>query len=103
MENQNLKPHGIDIDDYLSRTLAMAAKTDEALIAARKRAFGLKYKTEKLREIFDAEQPHELSKEECQELIEALIADNTHIMEEQRICYLRGYLDGVESKKTFEG
>ena len=55
MENQNMKLHGIDIDDYLSRTLAMAAKTDETLIAARKRAFGLKYKTEKLREIFDAE------------------------------------------------
>ena len=42
-----------------------------------------------------------LYKEECQELIEALIADNALIMEEQRICYLRGYLDGVENKKTF--
>ena len=63
----------------------------------------LKYKTQKLREIFDAEHPHELSKEECQELIEALIADNTLILEEQRICYLRGYLDGLDTKKTFEG
>ena len=35
MENQNVKPYGISIAEYLSHALAMAAKTDEALIDAR--------------------------------------------------------------------
>ena len=102
MEKQSIKPYKSDIDTYLSYSLRIASKTDEALAAARKKAFGLKYKTQKLKEIFNAEQPHELSQEECQELIDALVADNTLIMEEQRICYLRGYLNGVENKKIFE-
>lgn len=48
------------------------------------------------------EEPAELSLEDCKVLIEYLLADNRLAVEECRICYMRGLVDGIETKKIFE-
>lgn len=52
--------------------------------------------------VLDLEKPAELSVEECKVLIEYLLADNRLAVEECRICYMRGLVDGIETKKVFE-
>lgn len=96
------KPYESDIDEYLSIALLAAAKNDAALITAKERASRLRHSNPKLLKILDNDIPSELSIEECKELIDYFVALNALILEEERVCYLRGFLDGIEAKKTFE-
>ena len=77
-------------------------KKDEKLKAAMKRVSECKNQIPKLTELLDFEKPTAISIEECKILIEYLIANNTLALEECRICYMRGLVDGIETKKTFE-
>lgn len=56
----------------------------------------------KLKQVLDLENPAELSLEDCKVLIEYLLVDNRLATEECRICYLRGLVEGIETKKMFE-
>ena len=92
----------LDLESYLSQTISQAGKTDEALKAAKQRGSECKHQIQKLMKVLDLEKPAELSVEECKVLIEYLLADNRLAVEECRICYMRGLVDGIETKKVFE-
>ena len=92
----------LDLESYLSQTISQADKTDEALKAAKQRVSECKNRIPKLTKVLDLENPEELSLEECKVLIEYLLADNRLAVEECRICYMRGLVDGIETKKLFE-
>lgn len=92
----------LDLESYLSQTITQAGKTDEALKAAKQRVSECKNRIPKLTKVLDLENPAELSLEECQVLIEYLLADNRLAVEECRVCYMRGLVDGIETKKIFE-
>lgn len=92
----------LDLESYLSQTITQAGKTDEALKAAKQRVSECKNRIPKLTKVLDLENPAELSIDECKVLIEYLLADNRLAVEECRICYMRGLVDGIEAKKTFE-
>ena len=105
MENQSsssLFTDALDFESYLSETVMRAEKHDNALKAAKQRVSECKNRIPKLTQVLDLEKPAELSLDECKVLIEYLLADNILAMEECRICYLRGVVDGIETKKTFE-
>lgn len=92
----------LDLESYLSETVMQAGRNDEALKAAKLRVSECKNRIPKLTQVLDLEKPAELSLEECKVLIEYLLANNNLALEECRICYMRGLVDGIETKKTFE-
>lgn len=92
----------LDLESYLSETIMQAGKSDEAFKAAKQRVSECKNRIPKLTKVLDLEEPAELSLEECKVLIEYLLADNRLAVEECRICYMRGLVDGIETKKIFE-
>lgn len=92
----------LDLESYLSETIMQASKNDESLKAAKQRVSECKNQIPKLMKVLDLEKPAELSVEECKVLIEYLLADNRLAVEECRICYMRGLVDGIETKKIFE-
>ena len=92
----------LDLESYLSEMITQAGKNDEALKAAKRRVSECKNRIPKLTKVFDLEKPTELSLEDCKVLIEYLLANNRLAIEECRICYMRGLVDGIETKKTFE-
>lgn len=92
----------LDLESYLSEMITQAGKNDEALKAAKSRVSECKNRIPKLTKVLDLEKPTELSLDECKVLIEYLLADNQLAIEECRICYMRGLVDGIETKKTFE-
>lgn len=92
----------LDLESYLSESVMQAGRNDEALKAAKQRVSECKNQIPKLTQVLDLEKPAELSIEDCKVLIEYLLANNNLAMEECRICYMRGLVDGIETKKTFE-
>jgi len=92
----------LDLESYLSETIMQAGKSDEAFKAAKQRVSECKNRIPKLTKVLDLEEPAELSLEDCKVLIEYLLADNRLAVEECRICYMRGLVDGIETKKIFE-
>lgn len=92
----------LDLESYLSEMVMQAGRNDEALKAAKQRVSECKNQIPKLTQVLDLEKPAELSIEDCKVLIEYLLANNNLAMEECRICYMRGLVDGIETKKTFE-
>lgn len=101
-DTSNLFNGDLDLESYLSETVVKAGRNDEAYKAAKKRASEVKNRIPKLTKILDAEEASELTLDECKVLIEYLLADNRLAQEECRICYLRGLIDGIETKKIFE-
>lgn len=91
-----------DLESYLSKTITQAGKNDEELKAAKQRVSECENRIPKLTKVLDLENPAKLSIEECKVLIEYLLADNRLAVEECRICYMRGLVDGIEMKKIFE-
>ncbi len=92
----------LDLESYLSETVMQAGRNDEALKTAKQRVSECKNQIPKLTQVLDLEKPAELSIDDCKVLIEYLLANNNLAMEECRICYMRGLVDGIETKKTFE-
>ncbi len=92
----------LDLESYLSETVMQAGRNDEALKTAKQRVSECKNQIPKLTQVLDLEKPAELSIDDCKVLIEYLLANNNLAMEECRICYIRGLVDGIETKKTFE-
>jgi len=92
----------LDLESYLSETVMQAGRNDKALKAAKQRVSECKNQIPKLTQVLDLEKPAELSIEDCKVLIEYLLANNNLAMEECRICYMRGLVDGIETKKIFE-
>ena len=87
----------LDLESYLSETVVKAGRNDEAYKAAKQRVSECKNWIPKLTQVLDLEKPAELSLDDCKVLIEYLLAN-----EECRICYMRGLVDGIETKKIFE-
>lgn len=98
----NLFNSELDIESYLSETIIKAGRNDEAYKAAKQRVSEAKNRIPKLTKVLDLENPAELSLDDCKVLIEYLLANNRLAIEECRICYLRGLVDGIETKKMFE-
>lgn len=92
----------LDIESYLSQAITQAGKTDEVLKTVKQRVSECKNRIPKLTKVLDLEQPAELTVDECKVLIEYLLANNRLAVEECRICYMRGLVDGIETKKVFE-
>ena len=91
-----------DLESMLSQVIAKARSRDEKLKAAKEKAAKIKHQNEKLNAVLDLEKPSALTKEECELLIQYLLAENNVVLEECRICYMRGLMDGMEIKKTVE-
>lgn len=91
----NLFNGDLDLESYLSETVSKAGRNDERYNAAKQRVSEAKNRIPKLRKILDVEEASELSLDECKVLIEYLLADNRLAQEECRICYLRGFVDGI--------
>ena len=91
-----------DLESMLSQVLAKARSRDEKLKAAKEKAVELKHQNEKLNAVLDLEKPSALTEEECKLLIQYLLAENNVVLEEYRICYMRGLMDGMEIKKIVE-
>lgn len=92
----------LDLESYLSETVVKVCRNDEAYKAAQQRVSECKNRIPKLMQVLDLEKPAELSLSECKVLIEYLLANNRLATEECRICYMRGLVDGIETKKIFE-
>lgn len=98
----NLFYSDLDLESYLSETVIKAGRNDEAYKAAKQRVSEAKNRIPKLTQVLDLEKPAELFLEDCKVLIEYLLANNRLAVEECRICYMRGLVDGIETKKIFE-
>lgn len=92
----------LDLESYLSETVVKAGRNDEAYKAAKQRVSECKNQIPKLTQVLDLKNPAELSLDDCKVLIEYLLANNRLAVEECRLCYLRGLVDGIETKKIFE-
>lgn len=92
----------LDLESYLSETVVKAGRNDEAYKAVKQRVSECKNRIPKLTQVLDLEKPAELSIEDCKVLIDYLLANNRLATEECRICYMRGFVDGIETKKIFE-
>ena len=92
----------LDLESYLSETVVKVCRNDEAYKAAQQRVSECKNRIPKLTQVLDLEKPAERSLSECKVLIEYLLANNRLATEECRICYMRGLVDGIETKKIFE-
>lgn len=91
-----------DIESMLSEVIAKARTRDGKLKAAKEKATELKHWNKKISAVLDLETAAELTKEECELLIKYLLAENNAVMEEYRICYMRGLMDGMEIKRIVE-
>lgn len=100
--NNSIELFESDLESMLSQVIAKACSRDEKLRAAKKKAAKLKHQNEKLNAVLDLEIPSALTKEECELLIRYLLAENNVVLEEYRICYMRGLMDGMEIKKIVE-
>ena len=92
----------LDLESYLSETVVKVCRNDEAYKPGQQRVSECKNRIPKLTQVLDLEKPAELSLSECKVLIEYLLANNRLATEECRICYMRGLVDGIETKKIFE-
>lgn len=103
-ENCSIKLFESDLESMLSQVIAKARSRDEKLKAAKEKekAAKIKHQNEKLNAVLDLEKPSALTEEECELLIQYLLAENNVVLEEYRICYMRGLMDGMEIKKTVE-
>lgn len=101
-ENCSIKLFESDLESMLSQVIAKARSRDEKLKAAKEKAAKIKHQNEKLNAVLDWEKPSALTEEECELLIQYLLAENNVVLEEYRICYMRGLMDGMEIKKTVE-
>lgn len=88
-----------DLESMLSQVIAKACSRDKKLNKAKEKAEKLKCQNDKLNAVLDLEIPSALTKEECELLIKYLLAENNVVLEEYRICYMRGLMDGIEIKK----
>lgn len=84
-----------DFEDEISRTLAEANKKDQKLMEAQKRVVEALAKSEKVSDLIDSEKVAPLTLEECKVLVEYLLAENEVILNQYRICYLKGLRDGI--------
>ena len=91
-----------DLESMLSQVLAKALSRDEKFKSAKEKAAKLKHQNEKLNDVLDLEKPSALTEEECELLIQYLLAENNVVLEEYRICYMRGLMDWIEIKKIVE-
>lgn len=101
-ESCTLKLFDSDIESMLSEVIAKARNRDEKLKSVQEKAVALKYQNAKISAVLDLEKAAELTQEECELLIQYLLAENNVIMEEYRICYMRGLMDGMEIKRIVE-
>jgi len=101
-ESCPLKLFDSDIESMLSEVIAKARNRDEKLKFVQEKAVALKYQNAKISAVLDLEKAAELTQEECELLIQYLLAENNVIMEEYRICYMRGLMDGMEIKRIVE-
>ena len=101
-ENCSIKLFESDLESMLSQVLAKACSRDEKLKAAKEKSAKLKHQNGKLNAVLDLEKPSALTEEECELLIQYLLAENNVVLEEYRICYMRGLMDGMEIKKIVE-
>ena len=101
-ETCSIKLFESDLESMLSQVIAKACSRDEKLREAKQKAAALKHQNDKLNAVLDLEIPSSLTKEECELLIKYLLAENNVVLEEYRICYMRGLMDGMEIKKTVE-
>ena len=101
-ESCTLKLFDSDIESMLSEVIAKARNRDEKLKFVQEKAVALKYQNAKISAVLDLEKAAELTQEECELLIQYLLAENNVIMEEYRICYMRGLMDGMEIKRIVE-
>ena len=92
----------LDLESYLSETVVKAGRNDEAYKEAKQRVSECKNRIPKLTQVLDLEKPAELSLDDCKVLIEYLLANNRLAVEECCLCYMRGLVDGIETKKIFE-
>lgn len=84
-----------DFEDEISSTLARANKTDQRLVKAQKRVQEALAKSDKVIALIDSEKAASLTLEECEVLVEYLLAENDVILNQYRICYLKGLRDGI--------
>ena len=91
-----------DFEEEISRTLAAANKTDQRLMKAQKRVAEALAKSDKVLALIDSEQAAALTLEECEILVEYLLAENEVILNQYRICYLKGLRDGMTANKILD-
>ena len=99
-ENCSIKLFESDLESMLSQVIAKACSRDEKLKAAKEKSAKLKHQNENA--VLDLEKPSALTEEECELLIQYLLAENNVVLEEYHICYMRGLMDGMEIKKIVE-
>ena len=88
-----------DFEDEISSTLARANKPDQRLVKAQKRVQEALAKSDKVIALIDSEKAASLTLEECEVLVEYLLAENDVILNQYRICYLKGLRDGIAVNK----
>lgn len=91
-----------DFEDEISSTLARANKTDQRLVKAQKRVQDALAKSDKVLALIDSEKAASLTLEECEVLVEYLLAENDVILNQYRICYLKGLRDGIAVNKIVD-
>lgn len=91
-----------DFEDEISSTLARANKTDQRLVKAQKRVQEALAKSDKVLALIDSEKAASLTLEECEVLVEYLLAENDVILNQYRICYLKGLRDGIAVNKIVD-
>ena len=89
-------------EEEISRTLAAANKTDQRLMKAQKRVAEALAKSDKVLALIDSEQAAALTLEECEILVEYLLAENEVILNQYRICYLKGLRDGMTANRILD-
>ena len=91
-----------DFEDEISGPLAGANKTDQRLVKAQKRVQEALAKSDKVLALIDSEKAASLTLEECEVLVEYLLAENDVILNQYRICYLKGLRDGIAVNKIVD-
>lgn len=91
-----------DFEDEISSTLVRANKTDQRLVKAQKRVQEALAKSDKVLALIDSEKAASLTLEECEVLVEYLLAENDVILNQYRICYLKGLRDGIAVNKIVD-
>lgn len=89
-------------EEEISSTLVRANKTDQRLMKAQKRVAEALAKSDKVLALIDSEQAAPLTQEECEILVEYLLAENEVILNQYRICYLKGLRDGMTANKILD-
>lgn len=119
-ENCSIKLFESDLESMLSQVLAKARSRDEKLKAAKEKAVELKHQNEKLNAVLDLEKPSALTEEECELLIQYLLAENNVVRKQccigriphllyaradgrngnQKNCRVKGYIAAWFYKKS---